>query len=125
MAITQLPDLGLFASIEGALANPGPGRTDRDAAEAADRIATISPRERQVLDALVAGRPSKVIAHDLGISVRTVEVHRARMLERLGTRRFAKAIRLAVLADLAPDGARIARAGPAVASNAPGANSRI
>jgi two-component system response regulator FixJ len=102
-------DKRLFASIEAALANSGPGRTDREAAEAADRIATLSPRERQVLDALVAGRPSKVIAHDLGISIRTVEVHRARMLERLGTRRLAAAIRLAVLANLAPNGARMAQ----------------
>ena len=118
-------DKRLFASIEGALANSGRGRKDREAAEAAERIATLSPRERQVLDALVAGRPSKVIAHDLGISIRTVEVHRARMLERLGTRRLAEAIRLAVLADLAPDRARIAKADPAVGSSAPGANSRI
>jgi DNA-binding CsgD family transcriptional regulator len=112
----------LFASIEGALANPRPGRTDREAAEAAEPMATLSPRERQVLDALVAGRPSKVIAHDLGISIRTVEVRRARMLERLGTRRLAGAIRLAVLADLAPDRARMAKADLAVASNGPGAS---
>jgi two-component system response regulator FixJ len=118
-------DERLFASIEAALADPGPGRTDREAADAAERIATLSPRERQVLDALVAGCPSKVIAHDLGISIRTVEVHRARMLVRLGTRRFAEAIRLAVLADLAPDGAGMAGAGPAIGSNAPAANSRI
>jgi two-component system, LuxR family, response regulator FixJ len=118
-------DKRLFASIEGALANSGPGRTDRETAEAAERIATLSPRERQVLDALVGGHPSKVIAHDLGISIRTVEVHRARMLERLGTRRLAEAIRLAVLADLAPNGAGMARAGPAVGRSAPGANSRI
>ena len=78
-----------------------------------------------MLDALVAGRPSKVIAHDLGISIRTVEVHRARMLERLGTRRLAEAIRLAVLADFASDRARMARAGPAIGSNAPGASRRI
>ena len=118
-------DERLFASIDAALANSASGRTDRETAEAAERIATLSPRERQVLDALVAGRPSKVIAHDLGISVRTVEVHRARMLERLGTRRLAEAIRLAVLADLAPVRAGMARAGPAVGSGAPGANSRI
>jgi two-component system response regulator FixJ len=115
-------DKRLFASIEGALANPRPGRTDREAAEAAEPMATLSPRERQVLDALVAGRPSKVIAHDLGISIRTVEVRRARMLERLGTRRLAGAIRLAVLADLAPDRARMAKADLAVASNGPGAS---
>ena len=75
---------------------------DREAVRAAQRIATLSPREREVLDALLAGRPNKVIAFDLNISVRTVEVHRARMMERLGTKQFADAIRLAVMAKLAP-----------------------
>lgn len=95
----------LLASIELALAEaPRPDR-EREALEAAQRIALLSPRERQVLDGLVAGQPNKVIAHDLGISVRTVEVHRARMLQRLGTRQTAEAIRLAVMATLAPPGA--------------------
>ena len=75
---------------------------DREAVRAAQRIATLSPREREVLDALLAGRQNKVIAFDLNISVRTVEVHRARMMERLGTKQFADAIRLAVMATLAP-----------------------
>jgi FixJ family two-component response regulator len=75
---------------------------DREAVRAAQRIATLSPREREVLDALLAGRQNKVIAFDLNISVRTVEVHRARMMERLGTKQFADAIRLAVMASLAP-----------------------
>jgi two-component system response regulator FixJ len=60
----------------------------------------LSPRERQVLEGILAGRPTKSIAHYLYISPRTVEVHRARMLERLGTRSMAEAIRLAVLAGL-------------------------
>jgi two-component system response regulator FixJ len=64
-------------------------------------IRTLSTRERQVLDALVAGQPNKVIAFDLGISVRTVEVHRARMMDRLGVNQFAEAVRLGVLAQLA------------------------
>jgi two-component system response regulator FixJ len=55
-----------------------------------------------VLEALVAGASNKVIAFDLGLSVRTVEVHRARMMDRLGARQLAEAIRLAVLATLAP-----------------------
>jgi two-component system, LuxR family, response regulator FixJ len=119
-------DERLIAAIEAALADFGRGFADREAAtEAVERIATLSPRERQVLDALVAGRPSKVIAYDLGISVRTVEVHRARMLERLGTRRLAEAIRLAVLADLAPDSARMAKADTAVGGNVRGASRRI
>jgi two-component system response regulator FixJ len=62
---------------------------DREAVRAAQRIATLSPREREVLDALLAGRQNKVIAFDLNISVRTVELHRAHMMERLGTKQFA------------------------------------
>jgi two-component system response regulator FixJ len=94
----------LLASIEAALASAGQADRDGELAEAARRIATLSRRERQVLDRLMAGHPNKVIAHDLGISTRTVEVHRARMLERLSTRHSAEAIRLAVLARLAPRG---------------------
>jgi two-component system response regulator FixJ len=56
-----------------------------------------------VLDGLVRGEPHKQIAHRLGISVRTVELHRTRMLHRLGTPHLADAIRLAVLAELAAE----------------------
>lgn len=94
----------LLGAIDAALASAGPAQREREAAEAAQRIGTLSPRERQVLDELVAGHPNKVIAYHIGISVRTVEVHRARMLHRLGTRQAAEAIRLAVLATLAPSG---------------------
>jgi two-component system response regulator FixJ len=90
----------LFRAIEAAFARGQRPDRSRDAAEAAQRIALLSPREHEVLDALVAGKPNKVIAGDLGISVRTVEVHRARMMERLGVRQFAEAIRLAVMATL-------------------------
>jgi two-component system response regulator FixJ len=69
-------------------------------AAAAALINTLSQRESEVLQALVAGHPNKVIAFDLGISVRTVEVHRARMMDRLGVRQLAEAVRLSVLADL-------------------------
>jgi two-component system response regulator FixJ len=75
---------------------------DQEQAKAARRVARLSRREREVLDALMAGRPNKIIAYDLGISVRTVEVHRARMMDRLGVRQLAEAIRIAVLARLPP-----------------------
>ena len=91
----------LLAAIEAALA-ASPDDHIHQAVDSAQRIARLSPREREVLDALVAGASNKVIAFDLGLSVRTVEVHRARMMERLGTRQLAEAIRLAVLATLAP-----------------------
>jgi two-component system response regulator FixJ len=94
-------DERLLGAIEQALTS-GQAARDREEAEAAERVGTLSRRERQVLDALTCGCPNKLIAYDLGISVRTVEVHRARMLERLGVRSLAEAIRLAVLATLAP-----------------------
>jgi two-component system, LuxR family, response regulator FixJ len=97
-------DDALLAAIESALkTGAAKDRTD-DIAAAAALIDTLSPRERQVLDALVAGRPNKVIAFDLGISVRTVEVHRSRMMDRLGVQQFAQAVRLSVLASLAVRG---------------------
>lgn len=97
----------LVKAIELALSLPRQSDRNREAAEAAQRIVALSLRERQVLEALVAGHPNKVIAYHLGISPRTVEVHRARMMERLGVRQFAEAIRLAVMARLVrPDDSR-------------------
>lgn len=94
-------DEALLGAIEVALARVGRPDQTLASTEAAQRIAALSPRERQVLDALVSGRSNKQIAFDLGLSVRTVEVHRARMMERLGARQLAEAIRLAVMARLA------------------------
>jgi len=91
----------LLSTIETALETAaGRASRKRTIGDAAALIATLSPRERQVLEGILAGRSSKMIAHDFGISTRTVEVHRARMLERLGTRGIAEAIRLAVMAGL-------------------------
>ena len=92
----------LRVAINTALSKTGWTDRDREAMKAAQRIAALSPREREVLDALVEGRANKVIAYDLGISVRTVEVHRARMMARLGVRQLGEAVRLAVMARLAP-----------------------
>ncbi len=93
-------DEALLRAIEAALATTPHGH-DQQTLDAVQRIAQLSPREREVLEALVAGASNKVIAFDLGLSVRTVEVHRARMMDRLGTHQLAEAIRLAVLATLA------------------------
>jgi DNA-binding CsgD family transcriptional regulator len=98
-------DERLLSAIDQALAPASRVSQAREAAEARNKTAALSPREREVLDGLVAGKPNKAIAYDLGISVRTVEVHRARMLERLGTRSTAEAIRLAVIATVAPPSA--------------------
>jgi two-component system response regulator FixJ len=93
----------LIKAVEAALARADQRNQGRKANEAARRIALLSPREREVLEGLMAGHSNKVIAFDLGISVRTVEVHRARMMVRLGTRQLAEAIRVAVTARLASD----------------------
>jgi two-component system, LuxR family, response regulator FixJ len=93
-------DLALLGSIEAAFGKERHHERDYDIADAVRRVATLSPREREVMDGLLAGRPNKLIAYDLGISVRTVEVHRARMMERLGLRQLAEVIRLGVLAML-------------------------
>jgi two-component system response regulator FixJ len=106
-------DDGLLVAINAALAlAPGPPSHDRESIEAAKRVARLSPREHQVLDGVVAGRVTKQIAFDLGISARTVEEHRARMLARLGTRSPAEAVRLAVMAEVAPDHGESRAAGP-------------
>jgi len=68
----------LLGAVEKALSHASRAARGHAAVAAAERIAQLSPREREVLDCLVAGRSSKLIADDLGISVRTVEVHRVR-----------------------------------------------
>lgn len=95
----------LLDAIRAALARPRGSDRAHEAVEATHRLAVLSAREREVLDGLMAGRPNKVIAFELGLSVRTVEVHRARMMHRLGVRQLAEAVRLAVLARMAPQDA--------------------
>jgi FixJ family two-component response regulator len=64
------------------------------------RLERLTRRERQVLDAMVRGDGNKAIAHDLGISPRTVEVHRAKVMEKLSCRSLPDVVRLAVQAGL-------------------------
>jgi DNA-binding NarL/FixJ family response regulator len=65
----------------------------------AARIASLTTRERQVLNLIVAGRSNKVIAFELSISPRTVENHRARVMEKLGVKSVAELVRLALAAE--------------------------
>ena len=65
--------------------------------EARARIAELTKRERQVLDLVVAGRANKVIAHELGISPRTVELHRARVMDKMNARTVADLVRVSLL----------------------------
>lgn len=70
--------------------------------EARDRIATLSAREREVLDWLADGSSNKVIARELDISPRTVEIHRANMMNKLGANHAAEAVRLKLEAKIEP-----------------------
>ncbi|WP_315900257.1 response regulator transcription factor [Qipengyuania aquimaris] len=72
----------------------------RKVAEARNRIATLSPREREVLDWLAEGRSNKMIARELSISPRTVEIHRANMMSKLSASHSAEAVRLRIEANL-------------------------
>ena len=74
----------------------------REAAEAAARVSALSPREADVLRGLVAGRQNKVIARDLGISPRTVEIHRANLMEKLAAGSLSEAVRTALAAGFDP-----------------------
>jgi two-component system response regulator FixJ len=69
--------------------------------EAQIRIEALSPREQDVLRGLVRGHPNKTIAYDLGISPRTIEVHRANLMGKLRARSLSEALRIAFAAGLA------------------------
>lgn len=64
------------------------------------KVAALSPREREVLAALVEGKANKVIGFELGISPRTVEVHRANLMEKLGVRSLPEAVRIGLASGL-------------------------
>lgn len=61
-----------------------------------DRLAKLSPRERQVMDLVVASKPNKIIADVLGISVKTVELHRSNMMNKLGVRSLPELMKVAL-----------------------------
>jgi two-component system, LuxR family, response regulator FixJ len=85
-------------------------RQDEDSAkieavtvDLAARIASLSPRERQVLDGLIAGRPNKLIARDFDISPRTIEVYRANVMTKMQAGSVSELVRLAIRAGLLKD----------------------
>jgi len=79
------------------------GRADR-AQDAAIAIASLTAREREVLEGLAQGLPNKTIAFDLDISARTVEVHRANLMSKLNVRSLSEALRIAFAAGMGEAG---------------------
>jgi two-component system response regulator FixJ len=75
---------------------------DADIADIKGRIASLTAREREVMDQLVAGNQNKIIAHNLGMSPRTVEVHRARVMEKMQARSLSALVRMVVAAGQDP-----------------------
>lgn len=93
--------LVLIDAIEAALRHAArTGREHLAANDAVVRIAALTARERDVLDGMVLGRPNKLIAFELGIATRTVEVHRASLMEKLSARSLSDVLRIAFAAGL-------------------------
>jgi RNA polymerase sigma factor (sigma-70 family) len=67
---------------------------ERERKAVADRMTTLTNREREVFDLVVTGKPNKVIAYDLGVSQRTVEIHRSRVMEKMQARSLADLVRM-------------------------------
>ena len=76
------------------------GEKSAERSEVGGRLATLSARERQVLEGLVAGHANKVIAFDLGISPRTVEIYRANVMTKMAAASLSDLVRMALVAGI-------------------------
>jgi two-component system, LuxR family, response regulator FixJ len=94
----------LIGMIDAALKKAEPGvKSEAITLEIASRIATLSPRERQVMDGLVAGLSNKLIARDYDISPRTIEVYRANVMTKMQAASLSELVRLAMRAGVLKD----------------------
>jgi len=73
-----------------------------EAASVQELLATLTPREHEVLGMVVAGKPNKIMAADLNLSQRTVEVHRARVMEKMHVRSLAQLVRMMMVREGPP-----------------------
>jgi two-component system response regulator FixJ len=89
----------LLSAIRAALAKGSGSRAQEEGRRLVlDRLEALSERERQVLDGLVEGKPNKIIAFDLGISARTVEIYRANVMTKMQAGSLSELVRMAMLA---------------------------
>jgi two-component system response regulator FixJ len=94
----------LIGMIEAALRQAEPGaKSEAMTLEIASRIATLSPRERQVMDGLIAGLSNKLIAREYDISPRTIEVYRANVMTKMQAASLSELVRLAMRAGALKD----------------------
>ncbi|HVY33195.1 MAG TPA: response regulator FixJ [Caulobacteraceae bacterium] len=82
--------------------NNHPAVPDGSHTEIMARLETLSERERQVLDRVIAGAPNKIIARDLGISPRTVEIYRAKLMTKMQADNLASLVRMALMVEAGP-----------------------
>ena len=95
-------DRDMLGLIEGSLVREREGRERRlQEAETARRLSELTQREREVLDLIIAGKLNKQIADMLGISIKTVEVHRARVMEKMGANSLAELVQSVIAGESA------------------------
>ncbi len=92
----------LLSSIERALSLSPPTPTS-PSPELRERFEALTPRETEVMRELVIGHPNKIIGHNLGMSPRTVEIHRGRVMEKTGAESLSHLVRMAMKAGYDPD----------------------
>lgn len=93
----------LMQSIERAIGGGMPLPTATADPELRRRFGQLTPREMDVMRQLVIGHPNKIIAHNLGMSPRTVEIHRGRVMEKTGAESLSHLVRMAIRAGHDPD----------------------
>lgn len=97
-------DVDLLKSIELAFeSNSKNLEKGQNRAAIRERVASLSPRERQVLTGLIGGQPNKIIAADLKISPRTVEIYRAHVMTKMNASSLPDLVRLGLIVGLVPE----------------------
>ena len=100
----------LLDAVRGSLSrNADTAQRNAELTEIHDRLAGLSNRERQVLEGLVAGKANKMIAFDLGISPRTVEIYRANLMTKMAANSLSDLVRMAMTAGILEDSGKSAR----------------